>query len=245
MITCAHYRTALLAEPHAADAQLEQHRASCPECQAYSARLLQFDERLGRALRVDVPAAPARVAVLGASGVDAAGRRARDRPRRWFAMAASVLVVVALAGGLWLTAPHRSLAADVVAHMAGEPQAWTSGPVPVPATELDPVLAAAGMRLNPQSGPVSYAHSCLFRGHEVPHLVVQTEMGPVTVMVLEHEAVNGPKPFDEAGYVGVILPVPGHGSLAVLTRGPHADAAGLERIAARVRGAIHWDGPNG
>ena len=26
--------------------------------------------------------------------------------------------------------------------------------------------------------------------------------------------------FDEQGYRGVIVPVPGHGSLAVLTRGP-------------------------
>ena len=38
----------------------------------------------------------------------------------------------------------------------------------------------------------------------VPHLVVQTEMGPVTVMVLVHESVAKPVPFEEQGYRGVI-----------------------------------------
>ena len=82
--------------------------------------------------------------------------------------------------------------------------------------------------LNPDAGTVSYARSCRFRGRMVPHLVVQTEMGPVTVMVLVHESVAKPVPFDEQGYRGVIVPVPGHGSLAVLARGQDADLNAVE-----------------
>jgi len=72
----------------------------------------------------------------------------------------------------------------------------------------------------------------------VPHLVVQTPSGPVTVMVLVHEAAGVPAQFDEQGYRGTIVPMPGHGSIAVLMRDP--GAADLERIAAQVRDAIAW-----
>ena len=89
---------------------------------------------------------------------------------------------------------------------------------------------------------VSYARSCLFRAHHVPHLVVQTEMGPVTVMVLAHESVSRPERFDEQGYHGVILPVAGHGSLAVLARGQNPDPGMLKQIAARVQDALIWTG---
>ena len=55
-------------------------------------------------------------------------------------MAATVLVAL-LVGTLWLGAPHASLAADVVAHMAGEPEAWARTDVPVPSADLAQVLA--------------------------------------------------------------------------------------------------------
>jgi hypothetical protein len=236
MIDHAQYRRAILADPHDADAELARHRESCGECSAYTERLLGFEEKLERALRVTPRAA--------APGGAVTPLRARRRPlaRRWLAMAASVLVGLVLAGGLWLAAPHASLAADVVAHMAGEPQAWARTDVPVPSPELDFVLRNTHMRLRPDAGMVTYAQSCRFRGHRVPHLVVQTDMGPVTVMVLVHESVSKPAPFDEEGYRGVILPVAGHGSLAVLAKVESGDLASIEKIAAQVRAATEWTG---
>ena len=98
------------------------------------------------------------------------------------------------------------------------------------------------MRLRPDAGMVSYAQSCLFRGHHVPHLVVQTGMGPVTVMVLVHENVAAARMFDKGGYRGTIVPVPGHGSIAVLVKGDEGDLAQVESVAARVKDAIVWTG---
>jgi hypothetical protein len=239
MSECAQYRRILLADPHASSAELDAHLASCPDCPGYRERLLEFEGRLGQALRVDPAHAPRRSAVHGRLRRAAPARRV---PTRWLAMAASILVALIVAGTLWVAAPHPSLAADVVAHMAGEPQAWARTDVPVPPADLAPVLAEAHVALKPDAGMVSYAQSCLFRGHHVPHLVVQTDMGPVTVMVLVHESVAKSQPFDEEGYRGVIVPVPGHGSLAVLARGSDADLAAVEKVAARVRGAISWTG---
>jgi Protein of unknown function (DUF3379) len=229
MIGCAEYRRAVLANPRDPAPELAAHLANCRECPGYLERLLRFEDRLERALRVE-------------AREEREPLRARPRAHRgWLAMAASVAAALVVAGGLWVAAPHSSLAADVVAHMAGEPEAWTRTDEPVPASDLDRVLGRAHIRLKPEAGLVSYAQSCRFRGHTVPHLVVQTERGPVTVMVLANDSVAKTIRFEEEGYRGVIVPVAGHGSLAVLARGPDADLDVVGKVAERVEGAIVWE----
>jgi Protein of unknown function (DUF3379) len=231
VIDCTQYRRAVLADPHAESPELAEHLAHCQECPPYRERLLRFEGRLTRALRIDAQVSRTRAEVP----------RLRVWRNGWLAMAAS-LVVALLVGTLWLGAPRASLAADVVAHMAGEPEAWARTDVAVPAVDLASVLAEAHMRLRPDAVMVSYAQSCLFRGRHVPHLVVQTDMGPVTVMVLVHENVTAARTFDEGGYRGTIVPVPGHGSIAVLVKGEQGDLAQVESVAARVKDAIVWTG---
>jgi hypothetical protein len=258
MMDCAHFRRSMLADPHDPDAQLREHLESCHDCNLFSERLLRFESRLERALRVAVPpeaavqsgvavppgvTVPPEMSVPADNVVPLRARSPRAAHRKgWLAMAASVLLAVVVAGGLWLSAPGPSLAADVVTHMRGEPEAWRRTDVPVPGSQLETVLRNSHLRLGAGTGIVSYANSCEFRGNQVPHLVVQTEAGPVTVMVLVHEQVSKPVQFDEQGYRGVIVPVAGHGSLAVLTRGPAADLRTIENIAHRVLDSIIWTG---
>ena len=235
MMEHSQYRAAIMADPHNADAELRAHREACAECRAFTENLLKFESRLERALRVDIPPK--------ADVLPFARKRgsAATAPRRWMALAASVLLGAAIVGGVWLSLPQPSLAAAVVAHMAGEPEAWQRTEA-VAQPELADVLKDSKLRLKPDAGVVSYASSCAFRGHRVPHLVVQTAKGPVTVMVLVHEAARQVTPFDSEGYRGTIVPVPGHGSIAVLMRDSGISAAEIQRIAARVDESIVWTG---
>jgi hypothetical protein len=258
MMDCAYYRRTLMVDPHDPDPALGEHRATCHDCDLYTQRLLRFESRLERALGVPVPAqavSPTTARAELGTGAPESGhvipfRRKSSRaaadlaPYRkgWLAMAASVLLALVVAGGLWLSAPAPSLAADVVTHMAGEPQAWQRTDVPVPTPALLEVLRSSKLRLGAGAGVVSYASSCEFRGYRVPHLVVQTDSGPITVMVLVHEHVPKTVQFDEQGYRGVIVPVAGHGSLAVLTRGTSTDISTVQRIASRVLESIIWTG---
>ncbi|HTC37518.1 MAG TPA: DUF3379 family protein [Steroidobacteraceae bacterium] len=231
----AQYRMAIMADPHGADAELRAHREACAECRAFTERLLKFESRLERAMRVDIP--PTADVLPFARGRG----NAPGAPRRWMALAASVVLGAAIVGGVWLSLPQPGLAAAVVAHMAGEPEAWQRTEA-VPQPELADVLKDSKLRLKPDAGIVSYASSCAFRGHRVPHLVVQTASGPVTVMVLVHESVRQVTPFDEQGYRGTIVPVPGHGSIAVLMHDSGIGAGEIQRIAAQVDAAIVWTG---
>jgi Protein of unknown function (DUF3379) len=244
MMDCEQFRRAMLAEPSNDGAESRLHLATCHECTRYALQLRRFEGRLERALRVEVnPRLMEQRVVTPLRAARPRGARPWEPPhRRWLAAAASVLLGTAVAVSLWLAAPGRSLAADVVKHMAEEPNAWARTDIPVPEPRLDKVLRDSHVRLRPSAGLVSYASSCSFRGHTVPHLVVQTASGSVTVMVLTHEKLRSAMRFDEQGYRGVLVPVDGHGSLAVLERGPDMDIKAVEAVAARVQGALDWTG---
>jgi Protein of unknown function (DUF3379) len=251
MMDCTEYRRALLADPGHPTSEMQTHVAACHDCTAYTERVMRFESRLDRALRVDTEknVGPARAGETSASVLPHAASRTPGRavrPRRWrrgLAVAASVMVAFVVAGGLWLSSTGSSLASDVVGHMAHEPGAWARTEVPVASPLLNSVMAESNVRLKSDAGLVSYASSCAFRGHQVPHLVVQTASGPVTVMVLTHESLRKSVHFDEHGYRGMIIPVPDHGSLAVLERGRTVDAKAMQGVAAHVLGAIEWTPP--
>lgn len=234
MITCADYRTRVLAEPGVDSEELREHRESCAVCAAYTQRLQQFEGRLAAALRIDVGAASTRDNVVPLVRPSASSRWSR----RGLAIAASLIGGIGIATFLWLGTAQPTLAAAVVAHMAHEPGAWKPSDAQVTQPELDAVLKDAGVRLLPGMGRVSYAQSCAFRSRTVPHLVVQTPSGPVTVMVLAHEHVAAAQHFNEQGYQGMLVPVAGHGSIAVIMRG--SDSADVEHIAASVEHEIQW-----
>jgi hypothetical protein len=243
---CKQYRATLLADPTAATAAMRAHRQGCPTCAQFTRRLAAFETRLARAVRLPLTAAPEteQEAQLlrppATASPPALARRPALQAPSWYAVAASVTAVAAVAW-LALAVPRPSLAGDVVTHMAAEPDAWTRTTRAVSPAALDAVMQGAHSGLSaPTATSVSYASSCLFRGYRVPHLVVQDPSGPVTVMLLVHESARSAASFDEQGYRGVILPMPGHGAIAVLTRNQGLDAAAIERVALELRGAIRW-----
>jgi hypothetical protein len=157
---------------------------------------------------------------------------AKQKNPRLFALAASVAAALLVGGILWLSRPPESLAAEIVTHVEGEPNSWQKIQ-PLPADQLDAVLRKSGVRLGTGMEPVVYASSCWFRGHFVPHVVVTTRDGPVTVLILLHERVGAAQQFNEDGYAGLLVPAP-TGSVAVLSRTP----MNLEKPAADVVHAL-------
>ena len=227
-IDCREFRRRVGAEPQLLDQSSRQHMIGCPDCVEWRRTTLALDARVLTALQVPVPDGVAAPRVLTFPAV------AR---RRWIALAASIAGGVAIGALLWIGGPRASLADDVVRHLAHEPGAMTVTSTPVDPDAVAAVLADAGVRLAPDVGLVSYSNTCRFRGHDVPHLVMQTADGPVTVMILRHERVAARQQFDEDGYAGAIVPA-GPGSVAVIGRVP--DPA-LDAIATRVAASIGWE----
>ena len=84
-------------------------------------------------------------------------------------------------------------------------------------------------------GLISYAQSCIINGKTVPHLVMQGEKGPITLLLMPDEKVSAATAFDGESVNGVILPV-GSGSIAIIGRSDEA----LDEIEERVIDSVEW-----
>jgi len=252
------------ADPGATPSELAEHLAGCPECSQFQREMIALDGQIRRAFEQGPlgavttggtsggEASPADGQQGGSASSEAADKNdaaaprvlasvspisAARRPKRaniWsgWALAASVAVASMLA--VWLLRPTDSLAHDVVAHVEYESGSWSSHEQ-ISAADVKEALAKAGAELDMSSDKIMYAHSCVFHGHVVPHLVVTTPSGPVTVMVLPEEHVKQRMRFQEDGMSGVITPAP-HGSLAVIMQGNE----NIDTVADQVQQSIHW-----
>ncbi|MFL6603799.1 MAG: DUF3379 family protein [Steroidobacteraceae bacterium] len=226
-MTCNEARELIGGDPDGTSPELLSHLATCPECQAYHEEMLALNAKIGQALKLDWPKAtgaqPAALPSAVRSNVTPFRRKTRaavaKHPRpRLFAFAASVAAAMLVALTLWLSRPTQTLAAEIVTHVKGEPSSWYQTR-PVGADKLEAVLRKSGVRLGGGMQPVVYASSCWFRGHFVPHFVVMTQDGPVTVMILRNEKTPAAQTFNEDGYSGLLVPASA-GSVAVLSRTP-------------------------
>jgi hypothetical protein len=249
-MTCDQARELIGANPDDASPELLAHLKTCPGCQAYRDQMLALNAKIRRALELDwskvqgaaPPSAPPTAEAPTTAAADRsnvtvlAKRSTRPVPKhgrpRLFAVAASLAAALVTALTLWLSRPADTLAAEVVKHVEGEPDSWHETQ-PVATDELNAVLRKSGVKLGPGMPAVVYASSCMFRGRYVPHLVVATQDGPVTVMILENEKVSKAQQFNEDGYSGMLVPAP-TGSVAVLSRTPMS----LERSASSVVTAL-------
>ncbi len=137
-----------------------------------------------------------------------------------------------MAGGFWFLNPQPALAGEVAEHVVHEAGSWDMRE-PLSADAVGAVLRQAGVEFD-STMPVVYALACPFRGRRVPHLVVQTSTGPLTVMLLPHEKVAARTEFSEHGYRGVLLPA-GSGAVAVLSRAGTVPESVAVEIAGSVR----------
>jgi hypothetical protein len=219
-VNCPEARLLIGATPASATPALEEHLAGCPECTRFRAEMQALDGDIRRALQ-DPPAVAVRA------------RRTAPALFRPWAMAASVLLAVGLFG-VWLLRPSDTLAHDVVAHVQAESGSWETHEQ-IDGAAITQALRKAGVGFDVTSDKVTYAHSCLFRGRHVPHLVLQTDKGPVTVLLLRDVQVRSPQSFQEAGLNGVIVPAES-GSIALVAQRD----AGLEQLAQQMRQEVRW-----
>ncbi len=219
-MTCDDARLLIGADPGATTPELEEHLATCAACARFREEMRALDAEIRRALE-----RPPDIVRPRSGGPSPAWRQ--------WALAASVVLASFAVLAVWLR-PSDTLAREVVAHVQAEPESWLATQH-VSAQDIGQALRGAGVALDVTSDRVMYAQSCWFRGHYVPHLVIQTARGPATVLILRHEQVRGRRSFHEAGMTGLIIPAE-HGSIAVLTRG----AGDPADIAGHMQHEVHW-----
>ncbi len=235
MMNCNDYKEALTADPGFEDES--GHVDSCASCQAYSAEILALDEKIAAAMAINVPelTMPELPEIDTEKVVSLVARRSMPKPV-WFALAATVLLAVFVG----IRAPDMgvmegTLAEQVLAHVDHEPRALRVSSTPVSDNRLARAVPANVAAMNHDIGLITYAQSCVINGKTIPHLVIQGEYGPVTILLMPEEKVSAATSLDGVNIQGVILPV-GDGSIAIIGNREER----LERIKKNVLDSVMW-----
>lgn len=228
-MNCLEFRKQFGADPACQDQRVLAHQQDCTACARFAALIQDFDRRLVLALRVPL---------TGGQGgpYEAPANMAPAQGRAWIGLAASLVLGLGVGLLTWWSAPHGSIAQDLLAHIQHERVSLVFTDERVPYQRLERVLRESRMAMPDGVSEVSYARSCIFRGRLVPHLVVQGESGPVTVMILRDLKVGGPTSFSEQGFFGIILPAAA-GSIAIIA-GEESD---LTEVSEPIVESLRWD----
>lgn len=233
-MNCDEYRQTIAADPRTEDGA--DHASGCAACREYRDGMRALDAAIAKALHIAVP--PLEMPELPEIGagevVDLRPRKTSAKPA-WFALAAGVLL--AAVAGIRMIGPgvEQSLAEQVLAHVDHEPAALVVSSVPVSDAHLAAVVPAALGQMNHDAGLITYARTCPVNGNPVPHLVIQGERGPVTILLMPEEPVGAPVSLEDETSHGVILPV-GGGSIAIVA--PRGEA--LAPIEESVLRSVAW-----
>lgn len=233
-MNCAEYQQAIAADP-AFDGGAG-HVADCPACQAFRRELQALNIGIARAMQIDVP--PLRMPELpDIESGNVVPLRKRSHKPFWFAVAATVVLATSI--GIRMSGMgdehYDSLPEAVLAHVDHEPQSLVVTNVAVTEQQLESVVPAKYANLDSERALITYAMSCKINGHDVPHLVMQGERGPITILLMPFEKIDAPTPLEGANVKGVILPV-GDGSVAII--GVREEQ--LDLIERQVVNAVTW-----
>jgi len=236
-MNCDDYKQAIGADPSFDGGA--GHLSECQSCQEYRRDMQALDLRIGRALALDVP----QLVMPSLENVDS-GNVVTLEPRRrvamktWFSVAATVALAVFIGFrfGADNTTGYISLADEVLAHVTLEPTALQVTDQKVLDDHLGKVVPASIANMDPSLGLITFAETCPISGNDVPHLVIQGEHGPITIMLLPNEKISEAISLNDEYSHGVILPV-GDGSIAIV--GSRDEK--LEDVQKKILQSVKWE----
>lgn len=249
IMNCDDYKQAIAADPSESFADGAEHVA-CSSCADYKAEMLALDESIAKALSFDVPGLRMPdLPPLDGEDENVVNlpfkRKARITMPSWVGIAAGFALAAFLGVQFLATditnditnnsGKDQLLAVQVLAHLDHEPLALLLTNAVVAEERLAAVVNDDVGTMDRNIGLVTYAKSCVINGRTIPHLVIQGETGPITLLLMPDEMVSMPVPLMGDSINGVILPV-GNGSIAIIGERDER----LDDIKERVMNSVEW-----
>lgn len=204
-MNCLDFRRHILADPHRPDAEARAHAAGCAACADFLDRQRELDASLFEAMQVAPPDGLAD-RILVARGL---------RKRRWAWPIAASLVLAGALVALWPRTSGDELGREAIAHVRDEPQAFTAS-YEVPDDTLSTLLSAQGMNLARTIGRVTYSTLCPVGRHTARHLVVRTDAGPVTLLLVPGDLDTRRRAITRADGMAALTVPAARGSIAIV-----------------------------
>jgi len=234
---CKDYKEAIAADPSQKFDGAE-HASACGSCATYRDEILALDLKIAAALKISTPdltipeLLPISDDELKITNLPFG--RGQRRTLVWVGLAASVLLATVVGARFFSQdVVYPSLAEEIVAHLDHEPRSRVVTAKAVSERKLSRVVEEDVAEMD--IGLITYANSCVINGHVIPHLVIQGDRGPITLLLLPDEMIDMAVPLDGVGITGVILPV-GSGSIAIIGERDEP----LDKIEQRLVNSVKW-----
>lgn len=195
------FRRRVYEDPDTTDPDILKAAAEDPAKRLFLSETRQMNQRLKTAAKVDVPEDLAYRLIWQQSTQQFGQQR---RKYRWYTgLAASLALVVGIAGSLWTMAPSSKLeeyALDHVTHLAKEIPGRGYQP---DLSLVNAKLASFGATLTASIGDIEVANFCHLQGTRSLHLILNTPSGKMSVFVLPRAVGQGvPDRFGNDAYEG-------------------------------------------
>ena len=240
MMNCEDYKEALAGDPSASIDGGDLHLAACESCAAFTAEMQAFDAKIAKALAIDVP--DLRIPELpeieddNVTSLPFRTRQTFSAPA-WIGIAATVVLAAFIGVRMIDFDPGNglTLSEEVLAHVDHEPGALRVTNVAVSDERFLSVVNPSVGTMDRNVGLVTYAQNCIINGKTIPHLVIQGEKGPITLLLMPEEMIDGAITLDGKGVNGVIIPM-GNGSIAIIAERDEP----LGEIEQRILDSVEW-----
>jgi len=239
-MNCEDYKAALAGDPSASIEGGDAHVAACDSCAAFRAEMQALDAKIAQALSINVPnlQMPELPEIEDDNVVNIPFRNKQTFSMpTWIGIAATV-VIAAFVGVRMIDLDPGSglpLNEEVLAHFDHEPSSLQVTTVAVSDEQFSTVVNPSIGTMDRNVGLVTYANSCIINGKTIPHLVIQGEKGPITLLLMPEEMIDGAMTLDGNGVNGVILPM-GNGSIAIIGEQDEP----LDAIEQRIIDSVEW-----
>ena len=150
-------------------------------------------------------------------------------------LAASLFIALSISLLLPDTMSAKALAQQVATHVHEDTHALDVN-MNVPKSNIDTMLASYGGRLNGPIGHVSFLGRCIVGEHTGIHMVLDTEQGLVTVIILPTQSISQASPLVDNQFNGVVYPSQ-KGSIAIIA--DHSSRA-IEETHQRIEQNLNW-----
>jgi Protein of unknown function (DUF3379) len=230
-MNCSNFRRLKLAEPQSANAEQIKHENLCPPCAVFAKKIDAFERKLHDVAAVGVPDGFAEQILLG---VDRSGK-ARRLQRPYLAMAATIAVAVLASLTFFLLPDRNEVATAFAAHVASHPDELNARDS-IELASFAAALSEYGGAVDGSVGEVTHMKLCPIMGVQAMHMVVQTEHGTATLILLPNTRASTSKPIVREGFAVTVVPLR-QGSMGVLTDSPERSI----KVESLLRSRIRWE----
>ena len=210
--------------------ELMQHIAGCSTCKSFYDKQLKFNAVLKKAVEVDVPEGLA-ARVMFEHQLNQK-KQSRNKKYSWSAMAASIILVFAVATFTTLQAPP-ALAGAILEHVHED--LWAlEDKSHVTLESLNQLLKPHGVIASKNIGYATHAGNCIIQDKTGVHIVFTGENAPVTLIVFpERLERSGKVKIGDDVFTGVMMNTT-KGTLALISE----DQVSLDKFEKRLKTSL-------